>query len=368
MLLPLTVRGERFFNVWEASYGLGTPGPTASWLNYTSEIGPGVAMHNTKLTIGHQYQAEDFGEARKGLYYPTIGFSLSYLDYTHCHLTGKHNYSDWRYDFGRFLALSWHHSQYYLAKDDFRLKTSWDMGFAYAFHHHDENLPNLLFPMGGRMMVYIEMGVQAGFQTSCTEWSIGPHFIHMSNSNTHEPNSGANNLGVNLSIKPACHKTHDVLPQQAAGTNWSRRWYLDAMYSLGLTRTDTEPETLYQQSTIALSALWQYNQQSAIGAGLEATYLPIGDRNGRKTYAGLSFVHTTWIRNWALHGQVGCYLNGKHPKMGYETSRIYERFGFRYHPYQPKAGRKFSPYIAIYSKGDGFIAQELELCIGSCVF
>ena len=51
-MLPLAAHGERFFNTWEASYVLGTPGPTASWLNYKSTIGPGVAMHNAKLTIG----------------------------------------------------------------------------------------------------------------------------------------------------------------------------------------------------------------------------------------------------------------------------------------------------------------------------
>lgn len=371
-VMPLAVRAERFFNVWEASYGLGTPGPTASWLNYTSEIGPGVAMHNAKLTIGHQYRAGDFGEVRKGLYYPVVGFSLSYLDYTHCHLTGKNNYRDWRYNFGRFLALSWHHSQYYLAKDNFRLKTSWDMGLAYAFNHNDAELPHLLFPMGGRIMVYIDMAVMAGFQTPHAEWSLGPHFIHMSNSNTHEPNSGANNLGISLNVKPTFHSNRgdkqSLLPERAIGSTWSKRWYLDAMTSFGITRVEDNPEKQYLQTTLALSALWQYNPQSAIGAGIEASYLPVGDRNGRTTYTGLSFVHTTWIRNWALHGQVGCYLNGKHPKMGYGTSRIYERFGFRYHPFRPQADRKLSPYFAIYSKGDGFIAQELELCVGCCVF
>lgn len=377
-VMPLVAHAERFFDTYEVSYGLGTPGPTASWLNYKGDIGPGVAMHNAKLSIGHQYGKEDFGEARKGLYYPTVGFSLSYLDYTHCHLTGKNIYSDAHYDFGRFLALSWHQSQYYLANKNIRLRTTWDLGFAYTFNHHDESMPNVIFPMGGRVMVFIDMAVLAGFQTSHAEWSIGPHFIHMSNSNTHEPNSGANNLGVTLSVKPVGQKsvnsavqrwTHDnTLPEQSHGNSWNHRWYLDATATMGLTRVESHPENLYGQPSVSLSALWQYNPQSAIGVGIEASYLPVGDRTGRKTYTGLSFVHTTWIRNWSLHGQAGCYLNGKHPKMWDRTSRFYERFGFRYHPFRQQAGRKLSPYVGMFSKGDGFIAQQLELSVGCCVF
>mgnify|MGYP003337564170 CR=1 FL=1 len=175
-LLPTLVRAERFFNTWEASVGVGTPGFTASWINYLSEVGPGVAMYNAKLSIGHQYGAQDFGPARKGFYYPVVGFSLNYLDYSHCQLTGKHNYSDHRYDFGRLLALSWHHSQNYLATEKFRLRTSWDMGIAYSFNHYKKELPNLLLPIGGRVMMFLDMALLAGFQTSRYEWSIGPHF------------------------------------------------------------------------------------------------------------------------------------------------------------------------------------------------
>lgn len=364
--MPLSAHGERFFSIWEASYGLGTPGPTASWLNYKSTIGPGVAMHNAKLTIGHQYQAGDFGEARKGLYYPVVGFSVSYLDYTHCHLTGKGSLGDNRTDFGRFLALSWHHSQNYLTNGDFSLRTSFDMGFAYNFRHHDETMPNLLFPMGGHLQFFVDMAMLAGFDAPYAQWSIGPHFIHMSNSNTHEPNSGVNNLGVTLSVRP--HGREALPSYRSAGVDWHRRWYWDVMADMGFTRVEEHPLNLYGQGTLALSALWQYNLQTAIGAGLEVSYLPAGDRTGRTTYAGLSFVHTTWIRNWSIHSQAGIYLNGKHPKMWDRTSRVYERIGLRYHPFRPQAGRKVSPYIGFFTKGDGFIAQQLELSVGCCVF
>lgn len=364
--MPLAARGERFFNTWEASYGIGTPGPTASWLNYTSEIGAGVAMHNAKLTFGHQYHAGDFGEARKGLDYPVVGFSVSYLDYTHCHLTGKHSYRDWQSSFGRFLALSWHHSQNYLTSGSFSLRTSWDLGFAYNFNHHDEELPNLLFPMGGHLQVFIDMAMLAGVSTTHAAWSIGPHFIHASNSNTHEPNSGANNLGVTMSVRPLSPTS--VTSRRSPGTDWHRRWYYDLMADLGFTRVEMHPQNLYGQGTLAASALWQYNPQSAMGAGLEVSYLPAGDRTGRTTYTGLSFVHTTWIRNWSLHGQVGCYLNARHPKMWDRMSRFYDRFGLRYHPFRPQAGQKVTPYIGLFSKGDGFIAQQLELSLGCCVF
>lgn len=373
-VMPLVAHGERFFNVWEASYGLGTPGPTASWLNYKGTIGPGVAMHNAKLTIGHQYQDSDFGKARKGLYYPVVGFSISYLDYTHCHLTGKGALGDNRTSFGRFVALSWHHSQYYLKGERFSLRTSWDLGVAYNFMHHDEELPNVIFPMGGHLQVYLDMAMLAGFDNPLAEWSIGPHFIHMSNSNTHEPNSGANNLGVTLSMRPHWHdsssgeRSSRLVSDGIFPTGWHRRWYWDVMADLGFTRKEQHPANLYGQTTLAVSALWQYNPQSAIGAGLEGAYLPGGDRTGRATYAGLSFVHTTWIRNWSLHGQLGCYLNGKHPKMWDRTSRFYERLGLRYHPCKPQEGRIMSPYIGLYSKGDGFIAQQLEISVGCCLF
>ena len=384
LAMPLTAHGERFFNVWETSYGWGTPGPTASWLDYISEIGPGVALHNAKLTIGHQYDSQDFGDARQGFYYPVMGFSLSYQDYTHCHLSGKFNYTGEHYNWGRFLALSWHHSQYYVASGKFRLRTLWDMGFAYNFNHHDESLPNILMPMGGHLQIYLEMGLLASIQTRRYEWSIGPHFIHNSNSNTNEPNSGINNLGVTLSVRQGAgslsssrsfdaSKSRDFetsMPRSLEGSTARThpRFYLDLMGGLGYTRVEMYPQNLYGQFNFCGAALWQYNPHSAIGLGYDASYLPRGDRDDRQFYQGLSFVHTLWMRQWAIQGQVGAYLGPRHPIMWKDYSRVYERLALRYHFVRPTRDHKLSPYISFGVKGDGFVAQQLETSIGVCVF
>ena len=110
--------------------------------------------------------------------------------------------------------------------------------------------------------------------------------------------------------------------------------------------------------------MYKIDPNDGIGVGFDFYHNDSPDRTNRKNYVGAGIKYDRWFGPFVIHVQIGSYLNGKRPIKYKGTARIYENFGYKFVLFRQK---RVSPYLGIYTKGNGFEAEQMSFAMG-CTF
>lgn len=366
----------RLINYWEVSLLGGTP----IGANAVNGLGLKDRMtYGFQIGFGHQFNKDEYGYARPGRRLPSIGLSLTYLDASNINQVYKFEdgHIEDGYNYGRFLSLAFSIGKTYAewGGGRWRLRSHLESGFAYAFNPWGENNKQKIGKVGGHLQASFSYGLFVTRSWGHNEVCIGPQFLHMSNSNTTDPNSGINNVSLTLKYRNNAYNT----PPRASKTlslqdkdMWyelnEHRWIWIFMNSIGW-RSFKEPyNKTYLQYNVAVDLLYRTNSHTANGIGIDLFHSPEPDNHNVKNWWGLFLMREVYYPTpigkgmFAISGGIGIYLNGKHEANWSGSSRIYERVGLKYYPRDVRS--KQSPFIGFYIKGNGFEAEQLELTYG----
>jgi len=375
-------------NFFEASYAGGSPLKTTSSMK---EMMQQAYTSTFQITFGHQYSAEDYGPTSISHYYPSVGLSLVYSDFSHVRMSPHHLHEEKipDSDFGRFFALAISFTRYFHCFENFRLKSVIENGAAYALdpydHHH-----NPYSSIGGHFQIYFNYGLFACFPFGKNEISFGPQFSHYSNSGTYRPNHGVNNISLSLRFKQADNEEIPRSNPLAQSRQFQPHFYWGIQVNGGihtykeelLLQQINDPEesspkkdiSFYGDLNLSTDFMYRTTSYQGLGIGLDFFYgggysllkryyalvTPRVVHRIKRSYLGLAFKNESYIKNFAINIHVGVYLNSKHLKGVNSFTRIYERIGMKY--YWGKGSLR--PYVGYFIKGNLFTAEQFELCYG----
>jgi hypothetical protein len=381
------VSGTRLLNFYELNYEAGTPIRSTATMKamthqaYTSGI---------TCTVGHQYTADDFGPVTGRRYYPTVGLTMVYSNFSRVKMVpGPKEQQAVVADYGHFIALAPSFTHYHHIDGTWRLKTVVENGVGYAFHPYDPK-HNPYSTIGGHFQIYFSYGIFTGRQLGNLEFSVGPQFTHYSNSGTYRPNRGINNAGLSLRFKqadcPYIPRSNPALEEEeflpyiyfSANINGGFHTYKEEelLYYLKHPGASyTKSPTVYGDLNLSADFMYRPKSYMGYGVGLDFFYRDGYDmlreyytaiqsaqalKHVQRLYLGLALKHETYIRNFAIEINVGTYLNDKHLLNVDNFTRIYERIGLRYY----MGDGRIRPYVGYFIKGNKFTAEQFECCFG----
>ncbi len=375
-------------NFIELTYEGGTPLKSTATMKQMMQQG---YTSSVVLTWGHQYTEEDFGTITGRRYYPSVGVSVAYSNYSRVRMVPTHPGDNHPIsDFGHFVAVAPSFTHYHQVDGNWRLKSVVENGVAYAFHPYNR-VSNPNSSIGGHFQIYFSYGIFSCLRWGDYEVSAGPQFTHYSNSGTYRPNNGVNNVAVSLRLKRAT--LHDIPESDPLKPENQFQPYLFLAFNInGGFHTFKESEALYRErhpeepylksptvyGDLNLSTDLMYRPKSYMSYGVGVDFFYRGgyevqrdyyetlqNRDAlshlQRLYLGLALKHETYIRNFAIQINVGCYLNDQHLVSLGSFTRIYERIGLRYYFNSEEWVR---PYIGYYIKGNLFTAEQFEGCVG----
>lgn len=366
----------RLINYWEVSLLGGAP------IGSNAVSGLGLKDRLTygfHLGLGHQFGKSDYGYSRRGIMYPSIGLSLTYLDASNINQVVRFDdgHTEDGYNYGRFLSLAFSVGQVYTqwSGGKWRLRSQLECGLAYAFNPATETNKQMLGRVGGHTQISFSYGLFVTRSWNHNEIGIGPQFLHMSNCNITRPNSGINTVALTLKYRNNAYKTAPRAPKTLSLEDkdaWyelnEHRWIWIFMNSVGW-RSYQEPfNKTYTQYNVSVDLLYRGKSHSANGIGIDLFHSPEPDNRNVKNWWGISIMREVYYPTpvgkgmFAITGGVGIYLNGRHEANWTGSSRIYERVGLKY--YLRDVRSKASPFIGFYIKGNLLDAEQFEVTYG----
>ena len=355
---------HRLINEWEVSYGAGSPFGATEWREVKSSTFTEKFTQMWQLNVCHQFTADDFGAAPADFYYPSIGFYVQWLDYSHLRIQG--NPPDFpetkTADYGQIASFGWTIHQYFWSKGKWRAHLNLENGAAYVFSPHYETGSWVTLSKPWQILVGIGgyLDRQVG---SDGELSIGPQFTHLSNSGLGAYNTGINNFSLVLRYR------HKDLPdiqrcrpsealREKDGSRFRPHLYGSVMAGLGGVYFEYS-EVPNGQLTVMADVMYRLNPNNGLGLGFDYYHNAIADRTGGRDYYGVGVKYDHWFGPFVIHVQGGVYVGPARPIKWKDLSRIYENIGFKYVLLRR---HHVAPYLGIYTKGNGFNAEQM--CFG----
>lgn len=378
---------QRKLNFFEINYEAGTPiRSTASMKSLTQQ----AYTSGISFTVGHQYMPEEYGPVTGRRYYPTLGLTVVYSNFSRVKMVpGVKEKNAVISDYGHFVAISPSFTHYHNIDGTWRLKTIVENGLGYAFHPYNYD-KNPYSSIGGHFQIYFSYGIFTGRQLGKTEFSVGPQFTHYSNSGTYRPNRGINNVALSMRIKqadrPYIPRSNPALAEQeflpyvyfTCNFNGGFHTYKEEEMLFHLKHPGEvyrQSPTVYGDLNVSTDFMYRPKSYMAVGAGLDFFYRGGYDllheyytainseqalRHVQRLYLGLGLKHETYIGNFAIEINVGAYLNDKHLVNIDNYTRLYERIGLRYYIGEGRV----RPYVGYFIKGNVFTAEQFEFCFG----
>ncbi len=352
-------------NEWEFAYGAGSPFGATEWRAVKNSTFTQKFAQMWQVHFAHQFTAEDFGAAPSNFYYPSIGGYFQWLDYSHLRIRGvEPTFPETKTaDYGQIMSFGWTIHQYTWAKGKWRTHLNIENGAAYVFSptYEEGNWVTLSKPW----QILVAIGFYLDREVRHGEVSVGPQFTHLSNSGLGAYNTGINNFSLCLRYRHK--KLTDIQrcrPEQALtnkdGTPFRSHFYGSVMLGAGGVFFEYDQTPNLQYNAMA-DLMYRLNPNNGLGLGLDYWHNVQADRTGRTEYVGLAVKYDHWFGPFVIHLQGGAYLNEKRPIKWKEESRIYEHIGFKY---VMMRNRRISPYLGIYTKGNGFNAEQMTFGMG----
>lgn len=351
-------------NEWEISYGAGSPFGATEWRSVKTSEFTQKFTQMWQLNVGHQFTSKDYGAAPKGYYYPTLGLFFQWLDYSHLKIRGKEPDipSTQTADYGQIASFGFTLHQYCWANGKWRGHLNIETGAAYVFNPTYGD--NCWVTLSKPWQILVGLGWMFDYEIRRGEISFGPQFTHMSNSGLSDYNTGINNFSLCVRYK---HKTLKEIqrcrPEDALieknGQKFQSHFYGSIM--TGYSKVYFEIPNTAVQITMMADAMYRIDPNNGIGIGLDYYHNDNPDRTDRKDYIGAGIKYDRWFGPFVIHVQVGTYLNGKRPIKYKGTARVYENVGYKYVLFRQK---RISPYLGIYTKGNGFEAEQMSFAAG----
>ncbi len=375
-------------NFFEVSYAGGAPLKTTSGMK---EMMQQAYTSSFQLTIGHQYTAEEYGPTSISHYYPAVGLSFIYSDFSHVKMRPNHPHGEMMpsSDYGHFFALALSFTRYLHSSGSFRLKTLIENGAAYALDPYDYRR-NPFSSIGGHFQIYFNYDLFACYNSGKNEISIGPQFTHYSNSGTCRPNNGVNNLSLAIRFKQGDYSEIPRSNPLAQAVAFQPYFYWGFHIDGGIhtykeeallrqmkhpeKKTEEKNVSIYGDLNVSADVMYRTASYQGLGIGLDlfhgdgysllkryySAVNPQMVHRIKRTYLGIALKNESYIKNFAINIHVGAYLNSKHLKSDNSFTRIYERIGMKY--YWGKGRTR--PYVGYFIKGNLFTAEQFELCYG----
>lgn len=363
-----TRSSHRLINEWEVSYGAGSPFGATEWRALKNSEFTQKFSQMWQVNVCHQFTADEYGAAPVDYYYPSIGAYVQWLDYSHLRMRGKEPAfpPTKTADYGQIVSFGWTLHQYCWSQGPWRAHLNLENGAAYVFDPTYEvgNWVTLSKPW----QILVGFGFFLDHDCAGGEWSVGPQFTHLSNSGLGAYNTGINNFSLCLRYRHKdLRETQRCRPKQALtnrdGTRFSPHLYGSVMLGAGgvFFEYDYEPNLQYN---VMADVMYRLNPNNGLGLGLDYWHNEVADRTGRREYVGLAVKYDHWFGPLVVHLQGGAYLNDRRPIKWKDESRIYEHIGFKYVLFRT---RPISPYVGIYTKGNGFDAEQMTFGVGMMI-
>lgn len=353
------------FNEWEVSYGAGSPFGATEWRALKNSVFTQKFSQMWQINFCHQFTADEYGAAPDNYYYPSIGGYFQWLDYSHLRMQGAEPAfpASKTADYGQIMSFGWTLHQYCWAQGKWRAHLNIENGAAYVFSPVYEvgNWVTLSKPW----QILVGLGFYLDREYRGGELSLGPQFTHLSNSGLGAYNTGINNFSLCLRYR---HKTLKEIqrcrPDQALRNRdespFHSHFYGSVMAGLGGVYFEYSERPNGQLNVMA-DVMYRLNPNNGLGLGIDYYHNAQPDRTGRREYVGMGIKYDHWFGPLVIHVQGGAYLNDRRPIKWKGMSRIYENIGFKYVLLRTKS---VSPYIGIYTKGNGFNAEQMTFGIG----
>ncbi len=353
-----------FINEWGIGYGAGSPFGATEWRSVKNSEFTQKFSQMWQVNIGHQFTSRDYGAAPKGYYYPTFGMYFQWLDYSHLKIRGVEPTipSTQTADYGQIASLGITLHQYCWTSGRWRMHFNHEGGAAYVFNptYGKSNWVTLAQPW----QIYLGFGWFFDYEVKGGEISFGPQFSHLSNSGLANYNTGINNFSLCVRYRhKSLKEIQKCKPEEALieknGQRFKSHFYGSIM--TGYSKVFFENPNSAIQFTMMADAMYRIDPNNGIGIGIDYYHNDHVDRTDRKDYIGAGIKYDRWFGPFVVHVQIGTYLNGKRPIKYKGTARVYENVGYKYVMLRQK---RISPYIGIYTKGNGFEAEQMSFAAG----
>lgn len=359
---------HRLINEWEVAYGAGSPFGATEWRQVKNSVFTEKFSQMWQLHVSHQFTADEYGAAPAGFYYPSVGAYLQWLDYSHLRIRGNGQDipTTKTADYGQILSFGWTIHQPFWSRGAWLAHLNIENGAAYVFRPVYE--PGNWVTLAKPWQILVALGVYVDRQLPHGLLSIGPQFTHLSNSGLGPYNTGINNFSLCLRYR------HQTLPQvqrcpasqamtEGSGQPFRPHLYGSVMAGLGGVYFEYS-ERPNGQLTLMADLMYRLNPNNGLGLGLDYYHNAVADRTGRREYAGLAVKYDHWFGPFVIHVHAGAYLNAERPIKWKDTSRIYENIGVKY---VFRRASSLSPYVGIYTKGNGFNAEQMAFGLGCTI-
>ena len=358
---------EPLINEWGIGYGAGSPFGATEWRSVKNSEFTQKFSQMWQLYLGHQFTSKDYGAAPKGYYYPTIGAYFQWLDYSHLKIRGREPIfpSTKTADFGQIATVGLTLHQYCWTSGRWRGTFNHEFGLAYVFDPVYE-VPSWV-TLAKPWQFFVGFGWFFGYEVKGGEIDFGPQFTHLSNSGLTNYNTGINNFSLSVRYRhKALKEIQRCRPEEALVEKDGQRFrpHLYGSVMAGYGKVYFEDPNSAVQLTIMADAMYKIDPNDGIGVGFDFYHNDNPDRTNRKNYVGAGIKYDRWFGPFVIHVQIGSYLNGKRPIKYKGTARIYENFGYKFVLFRQK---RVSPYLGIYTKGNGFEAEQMSFAMG-CTF
>ncbi|MBP5679610.1 MAG: acyloxyacyl hydrolase [Bacteroidales bacterium] len=358
-----------FFDQYEVLYTAGSPLGTSEWRNIDNTVYTNLFTQMVQVSALHQFKGRELGAATAGYRYPAIGFYLQWLDYSHLRMHGKEPLvpASKKYSYGHIASAGLVLHQTCWTNGPWSGHIKMQDGAAYVFDPVYEKYGKEVIATMAKPWQFL-LGVGWYFDREVGQHgvlSFGPQFTHMSNSGLGEYNTGINNFTFSLAYRYQVHRNQPICaPEEALlekdGSTFRPHLYYSCMAGLGGVFFEYSQKANGQLTAMA-DVMYRLSPTHGLGMGIDYYHCAQPDRCHRTDYVGMGVKYDHWWGGFVFHVQGGVYLNDRRPIKWKGMSRFYENIGYKYVFCRT---RQVAPYIGVYTKGNGFNAEQMAFSLG----
>lgn len=365
------LHARNFIDEWGVVYGAGSPFGAEAWREVENTEFTQLFTQMWQVNFSHQLRGEEIGAATAGYRYPSIGAYLQWMDYSHLRMQGHEPIisSERKFDYGQIASFGWTLYQTCWNHNDWSGYLKLENGPAYVFSpvYTEDGVATLAKPW----QILVGVGWYFAYEGKMGEVSLGTHFTHISNSGLGSYNTGINNFSFCLGYRHRAEKQYRMCPSEEALLEHPKRqggteqvfhphYYTSIVAGLGGVFFE-HSEKPNGQLTLMADAMYRISPTHGLGLGVDYYHCSQPDRCGRCDYVGAGIKYDHWWGGFVFHIQAGAYLNDMRPIKWKGMSRFYENIGYKY---VFRRTSSVAPYVGIYTKGNGFNAEQMAFSIG----
>ncbi len=354
------------FDQYEVLYTAGSPWGTSEWRSVDNTDYYSKFTQMLQVSCLHQFKGHEFGAATAGYRYPAMGFYLQWLDFSHLRMRDKNHPSD-KYSYGHIASAGFVLHQTCWTNGRWSGHIKMQDGAAYVFDPvYVVQGSNVIATMAKPWQFLLGVGWYFDYELSQHGvLSFGPQFTHMSNSGLGDYNTGINNFSLSITYRYQTNGRNPVCPKEEAllekdGSTFRPHLYFSGATGLGGVYFE-HSERANGQLTAMADVMYHLSPTHGVGLGIDYYHCSQPDRCGRTDYVGMGVKYDHWWGGFVFHVQGGVYLNDRRPIKWKGMSRFYENIGYKYVFCRTQ---KVSPYIGVYTKGNGFNAEQMAFSLG----